>query len=404
MLAALAIASVAWNDRVRALTLLFFLLPTYLVRFTFFGLPMTMLEGMLLALFIIFVIRDTALWTAWRPRAWEMLLIFLPLLASLFGLLVSPNIVAGLGIWKAYIIEPLLLYIVIRHVVKHTHDLRRIFWALILSATCISFIALIQYFTAWGIPEPWNGFTDRRATFWYGYPNAVGLFVAPILAFTAAFTLHAERFRKTHAVYLYPFLLIMAGGLFAARVEGALVAVAAALFVSLLFTRFRVMIIVLAVAGLAAVFSFETTRQIFLFQDVSGDVRLALWTGTRNLLTAQPFFGAGLAGFPSTYDLYRLNSHVELLLYPHNIFLNFWVELGIIGLLWLFLAFGHMITRSIQILRREQTRAYGIALLAVVTAIVVYGLVDVPYFKNDLAILFWFWLAVPVILLKKERT
>ena len=43
----------------------------------------------------------------------------------------------------------------------------------------------------------------------------------------------------------------------------------------------------------------------------------------------RPIFGAGLANFPNVYPDYKLDRHVEFLLYPHNILLDFWVELGL---------------------------------------------------------------------------
>ena len=143
------------------------------------------------------------------------------------------------------------------------------------------------------------------------------------------------------------------------------------------------------------------TRDILLFRDVSGDVRLALWQGTGNLLAARPWRGAGLSGFPTVYAEYKLDKHVELLQYPHNIFLDFWVELGILGLAWL-LATLLIYWRSLLGWYRARQDPEAIILAAVMVAIVVYGIVDVPYFKNDLSVMFWMWLGSAAILLRKS--
>ena len=40
-------------------------------------------------------------------------------------------------------------------------------------------------------------------------------------------------------------------------------------------------------------------------------------------------------------------------------------------------------------------RAFAVMMASAMIALVVHGLVDVPYFKNDLAMLFWLLLALP---------
>ena len=67
------------------------------------------------------------------------------------------------------------------------------------------------------------------------------------------------------------------------------------------------------------------------------DVALAMEPKENNLLMHRPWTGAGLASFPQVYEQYKLDKHTELLLYAHNIFLDFWAQLGILGLIWLIL-------------------------------------------------------------------
>ena len=74
-----------------------------------------------------------------------------------------------------------------------------------------------------------------------------------------------------------------------------------------------------------------------------------------------------------------------MLQYPHNLFLNVWSELGLAGLLFTVAALFWLSIRLFRLLRRREAWAVG-AVLAWV-ALIVHGLVDVPFFKNDLAIL-----------------
>ena len=94
--------------------------------------------------------------------------------------------------------------------------------------------------------------------------------------------------------------------------------------------------------------------------------------------------GTGLAGFAQAFESFRPAGYTEKLIYPHNIFLNFWTETGLPGLLavlWIMvLAIKHGL---------KKPSLFALALLP----ILIHGLVDVPYLKNDLAMLTWIILA-----------
>jgi O-antigen ligase len=144
------------------------------------------------------------------------------------------------------------------------------------------------------------------------------------------------------------------------------------------------------------------TRNKLLLQDYSGQVRLSQWSETVAFLKDNLFFGAGLNGYPEALTQYHNPTLYEIFQYPHNIFLNTWVELGVLGLIAL-IWFSHLIFSSI--LRRRpkdlpelirlsaKGRHLQLALFAALLTIFIHGLVDVPYFKNDLSLLTWTLLA-----------
>jgi O-antigen ligase len=180
--------------------------------------------------------------------------------------------------------------------------------------------------------------------------------------------------------------------------EGAILGLLAATLLCILMSRSWKRWLAAGLLLLALLAVIPQTRNylttLATFQDTSGDVRLRMWGGTVRLLKAHPIEGAGLGGFPALYDQYRDAAHVELPVYPHNVLLNTWVELGLVGLL-IFVALVVRFYSSVaRAYRRgdELIRAVSIGLLMAMTALLVHGLVDVPYFKNDLAVLFWFLL------------
>jgi len=266
IIAILIISTVAWKDRSWAAAAVLFLLPTYLLRFSIAGVPLTVLEVMILALFIIFVIRDWRKIIKLQPNWWQVLLLALFILAAIFGLLVTPDFRAGLGIFKAYIVEPVLFFLVIWIGLDNKQQVRRLLLALVVAAAVSGLATGMQYLTGWGIPEPWNLWNDnRRATLWYGYPNAIGLFIAPILVATFSLIMTTGKRYRSWLLLASACMII---GLLSAQVEGAYVAAMAGVFVVMLSVpRLRYWVIVAAAALLTAVLSFDRTRQLLLFQD-----------------------------------------------------------------------------------------------------------------------------------------
>jgi O-antigen ligase len=109
------------------------------------------------------------------------------------------------------------------------------------------------------------------------------------------------------------------------------------------------------------------------------------------MLQHHVLFGAGLSGFAQTIAPYWNPTHIDRFIYPHNIVLTFWSETGLLGLAafaWIMFTGFTMSWRG----RRSGVsdwRPVQFGILLALVAVVVHGLVDVPYFKNDLALEFW---------------
>ncbi len=362
------------HHRHRFVQALILLLPTYLLRFSIGPLPLNGLDITIMVVFVLlFLTHDHK---RELDPVWAVVMVALIGIGGLAAA-TSTDQLAASGLYKSLIILPIIAGI---SVWMAKPKLQHVIEAMAALSIAISGYAILQYFTGWGIPTPWNDQAiDYRVTSIFDFPNAVGLLLAPVTAMLMAYRIKVEPTKLTTvAVVMNISAIVMA------RADGGLVAVLAALVITLLFTNQRKLAIGMIVFGVLAGILIDPVREILLFQDTSGEVRLALWQGTWSLLQDNPLFGSGLAGFPELYGQYKLDRHVELLLYPHNILLNFWTQLGILGAIWLVF----VLTRLARIFLQSRNAA-SIVLLAYVVAIVVYGLVDVPYFKNDLATLFW---------------
>jgi len=385
-----AFVLIAWRDLHAGLLLLIALLPSYLLRTEIFSVPTTLLE-MLLVVFVIvwFIVRRPRLSNFFVLPPHFRLPLTLLLSASLISVLVAPDLTAALGVWKAYFLEPILLFLIIRF---ENLNPAHIFRALGLTALVLSIIAIAQWLTDAGIPIPWD--IERRVTSVFDYPNALGLFLGPIVV------IGVMSWRTTNKWFWFFTIVLSAISIILAQSEAAIVAVLATLVVAGLLnkqTRVKTFVTVLvAIAIITASPWRGFVVEKLTLQDYSGQVRLTQWSETIDMLGDRWLLGAGLSGYPTVFAPYHQATHIEIFQYPHNILLNIWVELGLLGVI----AFGLL---AYQVLRRLPTTSSTsstlstspplIAFFALLT-MTIHGLVDVPYFKNDLAILTWILLAI----------
>ncbi len=168
---------------------------------------------------------------------------------------------------------------------------------------------------------------------------------------------------------------------------------------SLMFKRTRLPALLVGSLALTALLIVPATRSVLIekatVSDWSGRVRKLIWSETWTMLKDRPILGAGLAGYPIVFKPYHPTDRIEVFQYPHTIVLNFWSELGLAGLA----IFIVIVWRFFRTLRDAcyddpPRHAFTVALSAAMIVTLVHGLVDVPYFKNDLAMLFWLLVAL----------
>ncbi len=428
-----------------ALFLLIAALPTYLIRFSVFGVPSTVLEVIIIITFgvwffkyFILKIKKIIQNRAERiPYPFAIELILLVILSFIAAGVAGFNL-GALGIWKAYFFEPVLVFILVLNIYRDKKDWQKILWALLLSAISISVFAIYQKITGQYIANPfWANEATRRVVSFFGYPNAVGLFLAPLVLIFLGWFFSLPR-RATISKTLKKILIILVIissilSIYFASSEGALIGIIGGLFIFGLFAgrRQRIATIILAALVISGVFFFTPAKNLVLtkltLNDLSGQIRQRQWKETFMSLKGINFFiGSGLNNYQAAVAPYHqegifFNSDnlpnfdaelrassslrtkywqpVEIYMYPHNIFLNFWSEIGLLGALvfmWLLFKAIFISLKLTVIYRREnQPEKYlALGLMSALVTILIHGLVDVPYFKNDLAVMFWILLAL----------
>lgn len=409
----------AYKKPVYAIGLTITLLPTYLLRSKIWFLPLTFLELCIWVTFFGWLVNRL---TANRQQLTEnkkrstvdgqrltayWLPIILILIAATISIFIAPDLRAAAGLWKAYFIEPILFFLILINVTQSEKDKKIILWSLGISTLIISLLAILQKFTGFGIAEPgWVAAEHRRVTSIFTSPNAVGLYLGPILAIYFGWLipdLQKTKFRNSifwREIILKLIIIIPAlFAIFFTVSQGTWLGLAAAIVFLAYFgwnkkwtaTAILLLIILIFILPIAR----DKIWPIITFQDQAGQNRLILLQMSRQYLLTSPkkfIFGAGILGFAQIQNQIREPLKMEALLYPHNIFFNFWLEIGLLGLFaftWLIVKFFKTGFRQPTTNSSQPERWLQLGIMAAMVVIVIHGLIDVPYFKNDLAILFW---------------
>ncbi len=383
-------AVLAWYRPVWGAYAILTFLPAYQLRVEVLGLPSTVLEFVLLASVagaLVHWARHPSSQPRLRPAG---------ILASIawlaiggLGVAVAGDTYAALGLFRAYIAEPLLtlpLWVAAWQSATGRRGVLAIASAQLVLAACTT---VLQYARVIPAPEPWMSELPARAAGFFPYPNALALYVAPLAALLCGV---AVATRALNGWERRLWIIGSASGVIACALavsRGALLALGITALVLGAWSKRKYWWWAVCGSILAALLIVPATREkitdVVHLRDTSADVRSVLWRGTWRLVTDRPLVGAGLGGFPALYPYYKYPQHVELLQYPHNLALNAWVELGFLGLaatvvviFWL----------GFALFRRLRARdPWAVGALGAWITLVVHGLVDVPYFKNDLAIL-----------------
>jgi O-antigen ligase len=366
--------------------------PAYTIRFHFGPLPSTLLEVVLV---VAIVVGLAAYWgdIPWRnPFTWAALLF---LLGATLDVVFAPEPKAAAGLWKAYFVEPMLAGLVIAAMAPRRSRLLLLGLGLgaVVPAVVNAFVDGTQM-----AHHTFNTFTPQVAI--YNTANAVPLFLEPPMAFALALAVHGrERVARVVAGAL--FIVYAIAVMLSYSRLGWITLLALVLFVAAFHRRrwwaFGIALVV-AVAAFAA--SPEVRGRIIVeFQPSDKNsvlLRVPLWRATLDMLRDHPLFGAGLAGFKAAIEPYAARAgYHEDLIYPHNLLLNAWAETGLLGLLGFLWTLVQALRVGLRRLAQDPfQRALGIGLLGMLLTFAIHGIGDVPYFKNDQALVFWALLGV----------
>ncbi|MFH0857916.1 MAG: O-antigen ligase family protein [Candidatus Magasanikbacteria bacterium] len=391
--------------------LFFLLLPTYLIRFSILYIPTTFLEMMFLILLVVTSIRfiqnkkerenkKEIFLSLFQKNKTFFYALLLFLSGATISAFISPHLISALGEWKAFYVEPILFgFLLVLNFSKEKKDnlQKYIFLPLIISGTLTAILGIYQHFTGWMVPwDFWENRNTFRVTGWYGFPNAVGIFLAQIFPLGIYMTITNWKEKNFSFILSSLYILLCPLALLFAKGSGPILALFSGITLFLLFSK-KTRGVTLALGSLGIFFlfflsSFDPLQNEITMQDRSGQLRVEMWAETVEYLQTHPIRGATLANYSDEIAPWRIQKDIEIFHHPHNIFLTMWVNIGIIGLIgfiWILVWFFRTAWKE-----KPNKNIYILFLFATLFSWLVMGLVDSPYIKNDWSILFWTYISL----------
>jgi putative inorganic carbon (hco3(-)) transporter len=381
-------------------------MPLYVLRWHVGPLPTTLLENLILLTIVLYGI------SLWRHR--EQLprrtpydipiLVFL--LAGVIGIFVAPDHRGALGLFRAFLLEPIAIFYVGTAVIRSVAEIKPILIAGAVSASVFSLV-VVATFVSVLVGGHLN--TSSAPGALDINPNAVALYLEPIAAVALGFFLFADSRRSRWVAAAV--LVFVLPAMVCTLSRGALLAGAVLALVAVLSVRdLRLKLGLLGAAlvgGLAlSQIPFIAARLAHQFDPHHATLvlRLAIWSVTLRMLRDHPLFGAGIGGYQTVMAHYRTrNLHPEP--YAHNILLTTWSEVGLIGAVAFAVIFFGLLWRGWRSVPSAsgfyRPLLWGISAAWVV--FLIHGLVDSPYWKNDLSLEFWILATVEVVAIAAVR-
>jgi putative inorganic carbon (hco3(-)) transporter len=373
-----------------------FCLPLYLVHLDIFGLPTNVFEIIVAVSVVYWIAREKFFSKKKLPALPKTLWlsILLILIGTIFSILCNNNYRAGFGILKSWFLLPIIFSYALYAETKSAEFIEKIFLTIFLSVSLVGFLAII--YKILGVVT-----YDNRLTAFYLSPNQLAMYLAPGLFFGSYFLAKnflLEKYSQKFFACVILFLLMLVPFYFTYSYGAWLAVLVAMLIIAIgLFPHKKSFLLGFFIICLTIMVFFQTDTQKFsslthFSARSSFASRMMVWQSALLIIKQNPFFGIGPGNFQARY----LENQQYFPLYlewavpqPHNIFLAFWTQTGLLGFIgFIFLLF-FVFQKSIFLFKKQKTALLIAPLLGFFIYTVLHGLIDTTYWKNDLAFLFW---------------
>ncbi len=267
----------------------------------------------------------------------------------------------------------------------------RIVYVIVLSGIIAGIMAIHQYFFGFqhlseyiarkGIDNPFiiDCIKQKRVFSPFMTPNILSGFLAMIIFLVFVIN------RK----YKLLIFLLMFTAFFLTKSLGGILSFFIGVCVYFYLKRYlfswRSIFILLALSAVISIIFFlrlENTKQNFL-PVFSLICRLEYWQQTINIIKFYPFTGIGIG-----------NLNLPMSRYAHNLYLQYWAEAGIIGLISFIWLMGTILKLGLRSIKNSVNNAVSIALFVSIISFLIDNLVNFSFYLPEVSIIWWVILGI----------
>jgi len=377
-----------------ALNLLIILLPTYLIRFSLGFLKTNFFE-----VFFFFIL----IWWVFETIFKKSLLKFncfltknllfsggliLLLIGVSLSTIFSLNPLVSLGILKSWFFVPVIFFLIISNV-KNKKSLVFFLRSLSFSGIIVSIISFF-YLVLGRLTY------DNRLSAFFENPNQLAMYLVPAWLVSLFFFCFSKK-RIEKRLWL-SFLSLISIPLFFSYSYGAWFGVlfGSSICLILIKTKFlklkkiKFFWFLTTLVLLIIVFSSAKFQGLLLDQRSSFHSRLIIWRSALYIIKDHWLVGIGPGSFQQAYLEYQeyFPPYLEWAVpQPHNLFLAFWLQAGLLGFMGFISILVWFFKKTIICFKNNQKIA--ILLLAIMSYFLIHGMIDTTYWRNDLSVVFW---------------
>jgi len=400
------------------------LLPLYMIRFSMFGFKSNVLDILLIISIIASLIAiKSDMQTNRRPirKIWKsnpfqktLLIGSLMLFVGLLFSFAAYTSLSGAGIIKSWFILPFFsVFLWIQYASKK--EMFSVIYIILLSITVTATVSI------WYWLQGSLTFDGRLATP-YLSPNHLAMAMSPAIIIGWFFLRNSEKtlLVSIKNLFLLTAILSSAFVLYTTYSYGAWIGCSIGILVGELFLAIKkiqihsrsqkkvptiflpILLFFFLVISLSIISIVNTEKfHSLVFKDERSSLssRFMIWRSAWNIGKDHWFLGIGPGNFQEQYLAYQkfYPPYLEWAVpQPHNIFLAFWLQTGLIGVIGFLI-----VLYSIYLLSKEAVQkqtAYNkntifiTIILSIITASLAHGIIDTTYWKNDLSVLWWLWI------------
>lgn len=321
---------------------------------------------------------------------------------------------AGFGILKSWFLFPILAAFLFFQYFSRWNDQLKFFVAWFAVSVLVAIFSV-----AFPLVGQWT--YDGRLKSFFLSPNHLAMFLEPGVLLGMFFLASAGRTSDTKKyVVIFSGTAVIVSAIILSRSDAAIVSLLVGNSFLLLLSRmsfqraFRIGSVVVLFLGIVASVYLSVQWPAFSSGEVRSSLasRIMIWNTSGQMILDHPIFGIGPGRYEETYLAYqdRFPLYLEWAVpHPHNIFLAFWLNTGLIGLIGFLLVISAVFRIIFSSLKHKegtvfQERLFYHLFAAFFIVFLIHGLVDTPYFKNEYALFFWIFVSFSIMKDRRVKT